>query len=84
MRSVFTNDSRGSYKLRECPFCGHSRNLSIEDAGGIDRCVNGEPDGSIPTWHVYCGYCGATGPEVLLKRENAVSAWNRRDGERDE
>ena len=71
-------------ELKPCPFCGHSRNLSIEDAGGIDRYVNGEPDGSIPTWHVYCGQCGATGPEVLLKRENAVSSWNRRDGERDE
>lgn len=69
-------------ELKSCPFCGHSRSLSIEDAGGIDSYVNGEPDGSIPTWHVYCGYCGATGPEVLLKRENAVSSWNRRDGER--
>lgn len=71
-------------KLKPCPFCGCTRSLSIEDAGGIDRYVDGEPDGSIPTWHVYCGYCGATGPEVMLKRENAVSAWNRRDGERDE
>lgn len=70
--------------LKPCPFCGRSRNLSIEDAVGIDRYVNGEPDGSIPTWHVYCGQCGATGPEVLLKRENAVSSWNRRDGECDE
>ncbi len=70
-------------KLKPCPFCGCTRSLSIEDAGGIDRYVNGEPDGSIPTWHVCCGYCGATGPEVMLKRENAVSAWNRRDGERD-
>lgn len=71
-------------KLKPCPFCGCTRSLSIEDADGIDRYVNGEPDGSIPTWHVCCGYCGATGPEVMLKRENAVSAWNRRDGERDE
>lgn len=65
-------------KLKSCPFCGRSRNLSIEDAGGIDRYVNDEPDGSIPTWHVYCGYCGSTGPEVLLNREDAVTAWNRR------
>lgn len=71
-------------ELKPCSFCGHSRNLFIEDAGGIYRYVDGEPDGSIPTWHEYCGYCGAMGPEVLLKRENAVYAWNRRDGERDE
>lgn len=36
-------------KLKPCPFCGRSQNLSIEDAGGVDRYVNGEPDGSIPT-----------------------------------
>lgn len=33
-------------KLKSCPFCGHSRNLSIEDAGGVDRYVNGEPSPS--------------------------------------
>lgn len=71
-------------ELKPCPFCGRSRNLSIEDAGGIDRYVNGEPDGSIPTWHVWCGNCGATGPEVIMSKDEAVEMWNRRDGGRDE
>ena len=69
-------------KLKPCPFCGRSRYLRIEDADSIGRYVNDEPDGSIPTRHVYCGYCGATGPETLLERRNAVIAWNQRDGER--
>lgn len=67
-------------ELKPCPFCNRSRNLSIETTEPIERYVNDEPDGSILMWHVYCGYCGATGPEVLLNREDAVTAWNRRDG----
>lgn len=70
-------------KLKPCPFCGRSRNLSIEDAGGIDRYVDGEPDGLVSTWHVYCGWCGATGPEVFPDQADAVFEWNNRVGSED-
>ena len=89
----YCEDMKGRVAVRDriCRACnkcgargGHVFTDPQERDGGIDRYVDGEPDGSIPTWHVYCGYCGAMGPEAMLKRENAVSAWNRRDGERDE
>ena len=70
-------------KLKPCPFCGHSRNLTIIDMGSTDRYVDGEPNGSIPTYSVYCGYCGATGPEKIGSESKAVEAWNIRDGECD-
>ena len=67
-------------ELKPCPFCHRSQNLSVEAFEPIERYIDGEPDGTIPIWHVYCGYCGATGPEALLNREDAVTKWNRRDG----
>lgn len=66
-----------------CPFCGRTRHLSVEDAGGIECRVDGVLDKEIPTWQVYCGYCGACGPEVIDDKDEAVATWNRRGGERD-
>jgi len=61
-----TGGSEGQ-ELKPCPFCG-------VDANCIAMCRN--------EWRYYvrCARCGAMSRECLL-REEAIAAWNRREGE---
>ncbi len=65
-------------RFEPCPFCGRRTHLSIKDAGGIDLTEDEMFCGEMPTWQVYCGYCGACGPEVIAKKDKAIEAWNSR------
>lgn len=70
-------------ELRACPFCGRASHLSVCNTWGIDLTEDEMFCGEMPTWQVYCGYCGACGPEVIAKKDKAIEAWNRRAGDTD-
>ncbi len=72
--------TKGAGKLRSCPFCGKARGLLIESAAVVGFFTDDVPDGSLSTWHVRCGSCGALGPETMVSRTDAAKAWNERSG----
>lgn len=50
-----------SQTLEPCPFCGHSRDVSV-----LEREATGEN-------HVYCERCGARGPREAVAAWNRIS-----------
>ena len=60
-------------ELKRCPFCGRKGYLKMS---------NYKSDGA--HWHfVECEECMATGP-VGRTEQDAIDAWNQREGEQDE
>lgn len=55
--------------LKNCPFCGRSKSLSVER-----RIENGSPE----TFAVYCWECFTEGP-FGYTQEEAIYKWNNRD-----
>lgn len=65
-------NGHGKRRVHECPFCGATRELSVEE--------NDTRSNVYKVWNVACGDCGACGPLALL-RERAIELWNDRQGE---
>lgn len=68
-------------ELRPCTFCGRTEYVRVEVVDElVETGTEEDPEPSkVPIFAVYCGYCGASGPQEL-DSDDAAHAWNRRAG----
>lgn len=66
-------------ELRPCTFCGRTEYVRVEVVDElVETGTEEDPEPSkVPIFAVYCGYCGASGPQEL-DSDDAAHAWNRR------
>lgn len=62
------SDNQAMPALKVCPFCGSKAKID-------------KPSLSAPGWQVFCSKCETVATPVSKTEEEAIAAWNKRDGD---